>query len=75
VINSLKREVEGHELADRAEASHGSTDSKTGETHLSNRGVNDTLGTILLPETLGDLVSTIILGDFLTEKEDRLVTS
>ena len=75
VINGLEREVEGHELANGTKTTHGSTNGETSETHLSNRGVDHTLGTILLPETLGNLVGTIVLSDLLTEKENSLITS
>lgn len=42
LIDGLHGKVEGHELDDRAKTLVGGTGGKTGETHLSDRGVNDT---------------------------------
>eukprot|EP00128_Syssomonas_multiformis_P014289 Colp12_sorted_trinity150504_noHs@3256 len=74
LINSLHGEVEGHELANRLKASHGSANGKTSKTHLGNGGVQDTLRTELVQETLGNLVGTIVLGDLLTNNENLIIS-
>ena len=55
MVNGLHREVEGHELADRPQPVEGGADGQASEAHLGDRGVDDPLVAILLPQAARDL--------------------
>ena len=67
------RKAPEHELNHWTQAHHGGADAEAKEGSLTDRGVDDALRAETLPETLGDLVGAVVLGDFLTHKEDVLV--
>ena len=70
VVNSLQREIERHELDDRAQAVETSADGNSGESSLTNWSVPDALRTVAVPHTLRHLIGTIVLGDFFADEED-----
>jgi hypothetical protein len=74
VIDALKGKVKGHVLNDGAEAGEASTDGEASETRLCDGSVNNTLIAIFLPQSLGNLVGSIVLCYFLSDEEDSLVT-
>ena len=53
--NCLHGKVPGHEFDDGAQASHGGSSSDSGESVFGNGRVNDTLGTKLAQQSLGNL--------------------
>lgn len=55
LLSYLHGKVEGHELTDGLKTAHGGTDGETGEAHLGDRRINDTLGAKLVKEALGHL--------------------
>lgn len=55
VINGLHGEVEGHELANRTQTGHGSTDGNTGEAHFGDGRVDHSLVAVFFPQTTGYL--------------------
>ena len=67
------RKAPEHELDHGAKTHHGSTDAKAEEGGLADRGVDHALRSKTLPESLGNLVGTVVLGDFLTHEEDILI--
>ena len=73
VIDRLQREVEGHELDDRTEATHRRARTDTGKAVFGDRRVDDATLAEFLEQALGDLVSTLILRDFLAHHEDAVV--
>ena len=75
VIDRLHREVEGHELDDRAQAAHRRARSKPGEAIFGDRRVDDALGPELLQQVLRDLVGALILGDLLADHEHAIVAA
>ena len=75
LVDGLHREVEGHELENGAEAVEGSAHSKSREAHLSDGSVNDPLVSILLPQTSGHFISSVILSNLLAhDKHLKLAT-
>ena len=71
VVDGLHGEVEGHELDDRLETVHRSTATDTRETDFGDRSVDHSLGTESLGQTLGNLVGSVVVGDFLTYGERK----
>jgi hypothetical protein len=72
MVDGLHGEVEGHELDDWAEAFVGSASGEASEAHLGDRRVYHSLLAILLVETFGDLVGSLVLSNFLAwGREDR----
>jgi hypothetical protein len=66
MVDSLQREVEGHELDDGAEAFVSSSRGETSKPHLSDWSIDHSLFAILLEEPLGHLVGSLVLGNFLS---------
>lgn len=56
VVDGLHGKVPGHEFTDGTQAGEGGTDGETGETHFSDRGVDDSALSKLVEQTLGDLM-------------------
>lgn len=75
VINGLEGKVHGHELTDGLQTSLSGTNSETGETHLGNRSINNSLLLELVDKSLGHLVSTMVTSNFLTKDEDLIITN
>src|SRR5690349_20661943 len=73
LVDRLHREIEGHELDDRPQASKARTDPKAGKALLSDRRIDDSPRSKFLQQTLTDLVGPLILGDLLSEQKNRLV--
>jgi hypothetical protein len=57
LIDSLHGEVEGHELANRVQASQRSTNGETGETRFCDRTVDDSLFAEAVEQTFCDFVT------------------
>lgn len=90
LIDGLHGEVEGHEFANglHSSATEGSSDGHTGETHLGNWSVDDSVFSVLeqesivaenkrsylAKETSRNLIGTIILGDFLADQNDAFIS-
>ncbi|VEU45051.1 unnamed protein product [Pseudo-nitzschia multistriata] len=73
VVDSLHTEIDGHEFDDRSEVLQGGSDCHPCESGLCDGCVDDTLFSVLLVKALGDLVGTLVLGDFLSHDEDGFV--
>lgn len=56
MIDGLHRKVEGHELANGLQTSHGSSDGNAGESHFCDRRVNHPFVAILLPQSTRNLI-------------------
>lgn len=57
VIDGLHGKVPGHVLADGSQTMESSSNGNTSVAHFSNWSVDNTLITVFLPETFGDLKS------------------
>ena len=66
LVDGLHREVERHELQDGAEAVEGGAHGQAGEAHLGDGCVDDPLVSILLPQSSGHFISSVILGHLFT---------
>ena len=75
LVNRLHGKVERHELDDRFEPGHRSTNADAGETMLGNRRVDDPFGTEFVQQPLRHLVGALIFGDLLTHDEDITVAA
>src|SRR5699024_2219945 len=73
LVDGQQREVDRHDLDDRAQAEHGGSDGRADEALLGDRGVPDPLGAEFFEETLGDLVGALEDTDLLAHDEDVLV--
>src|SRR5690606_30714624 len=73
VVDRLHREVEGHELDHRAQAAHRGARPDAGKAILGDRGIYYAPRTELLEQPLSDLISALVLGDFLTHYEDAFI--
>lgn len=62
MIDGLHGEVEGHELADRTETGHGSTNGDSSETHFGDWSVDDALVSVFFPQSARHL-----------KREERLI--
>jgi len=74
VVNGLEGEVESHELDDWAESVEASANTDTSETGFSNWSVPDSLASVLVKHSFGDLVCSVVLCDLLTHEEHALVS-
>src|SRR3546814_20621556 len=70
VIDRLHREVEGHELDDRAQAAHRRARAEPGKAVFGDRRIDDALVADLVEKYLRELVRALILRDFPTHHED-----
>ena len=70
VVNDLTerlcREVKSHKFNDWSKSVVGSTDTQSSKSYLRDRSINNSLVAELLPETVRDLVRTVVLGNLLT---------
>jgi len=73
LIDGLHGEVEGHELANGVQTSESSTNGDTTEAGLCDGGIDNPLGAEAVEQTLGHLVCSVVLCDFLTKDEGLLV--
>eukprot|EP00053_Salpingoeca_punica_P008562 m.76658 g.76658 ORF g.76658 m.76658 type:complete len:418 (+) comp14651_c0_seq1:227-1480(+) len=73
VVDGLHGEVEGHELADRAEAGHGCADGHASETHLRDGRVDHSVATKRLQQAAADLICAVVLADLLAHEDDLLI--
>src|SRR3954454_6417148 len=64
LIHRLHGEIEGHELDDWFQPSERGSDTEAGKSMLGNRRIDHSLYTELLQQPLGDLVGSLIFGDF-----------
>lgn len=74
MIDGLHSEVDCHELDDWGEAHQCRSTAKAGEPTLSDGGVPESVGAMLVDEPLRDLVGSVIVGDFLPYDEDVRVS-
>ena len=75
MVDRLHREVEGHELDDRAEAAHRRARAKPGEAIFGDRRIDDALCSELVEQSLRDLVSALVLGDLLAHHEHAVIAA
>lgn len=73
LVDRLHGKVHGHELTDGLEASEGSTNTETSETHLGNGGINDSALAKAIEETTRNLVGTVVLANLLTHEENVII--
>src|SRR5690606_32501342 len=70
LVHRQDREVERHELDDRAQPEHRCTYAETGKAELRDRRIDDALLTETIEQALRDLVRAVVEPDFLTHQED-----
>ena len=73
LVQGQQREVDRHDLDDRAQAEHGRADRGAGEALLGDRRVADPLGAELAEQARGDLVGALEDADLLAHEEDAVV--
>ena len=66
-------ETPEHEFDHGAETHHGGTHTHAEKGGLADRGIDDSLRSEAIPESLGHLVGAVVLRDLLTHEEDILV--
>ncbi|KAH3665949.1 hypothetical protein OGAPHI_004138 [Ogataea philodendri] len=66
LVNRLHGKVESHELTNWLETGQSGTDTETGETHLGNWSVDNSLWSELVKQSSRDFIGTVILSNFLT---------
>jgi hypothetical protein len=71
LVRGDEAERPAHELDDRAQSVIAAPIAMPGESGLGDRGVDDALRAELVEHALADLVRAVVLGDFLTDEEDR----
>ena len=75
MIHRLHTEIPCHEFNDGAQTIHGRTHRQTGKTMLRNRRIDHTGRAELIEQTLGDFISPLIFGDFLTHQVHIFITA
>jgi hypothetical protein len=60
-------------IDDRPQADHGRTDADTGKSHLGNRCIDDPALRKPLEQSLRHFVGALIVADFFSHEEDRLI--
>jgi hypothetical protein len=75
VVDRLHREVEGHELDDRAQAAHRRAGADAGKAIFGDRRVDHAARAELVEQALRDLVGALIFSDLLAHHEDAVVRS
>ena len=63
-----------HEFHDRTHAEHAGSDAHTDEAGLGDGGIDDPFVAPLFPETIGDFISPVILGNFFAHEDDIFIT-
>mmetsp|Transcript_104697 Transcript_104697/g.293462 ORF Transcript_104697/g.293462 Transcript_104697/m.293462 type:complete len:373 (-) Transcript_104697:109-1227(-) len=73
LINRLQGKIPRHEFHNGLEIVKGTSHGHTGESGFGDGSVNDSLFAVFLVQSLGDLVSALILSNFFTHDVDGLV--
>lgn len=74
MVDGLQREVHCHKFNNWLQAHEGSTACQTSKAGLGDWSVHYSVPSELFEESLGDLVSAIVLGHFLTDQEHLTVS-
>ena len=69
LIHGQRREVDVHDLGDRAHAGHGRAGGCAGDGGFADRGVDDTIGAELVDQPTRDAVCAAVEADVLAEDE------
>ena len=70
LVDCLHGEVDGHEFHNGTQVLEGCANGKTGESHFSDWGINDSLVSVFLVQSLGNFVGTLVLSDFFSQNKD-----
>ena len=70
VVDGLESEVNGHELYDGGEAHKRGSTRQPCKSAFSDGGVPESLGAVLVDESLRDLVGSVVVGDLFSNDED-----
>ena len=73
LVEGEEREVEGHELADRAQPGHRRAHAKPREAQLADRRIDDPPVPVPFQHPARDLVGAVVLGDLLAHEKDGVV--
>ena len=73
LVEREEREIPRHELDDRTEPDHRRADANAGEAELGDRRVNNAHRAKFVEQSLRNLVSAVVLRDFLTHEENAFV--